>query len=247
MSLRFAVVHEAGADFRIATELADRVLVVTFDWVDEDLLPHQREWVAEAPGGYRLTWANIKQLASEAGIRVRGHFDGKPQFHDAAAARRAILYLLKAVPDLDAVVLIRDQDGDAERRKGLDQARNEDRSELVIVVGLAIVERETWVVSGFDPQDASESSRLATERQKLGFDPRLRSHELTACKDDNATRSPKRVLRELAGDDRDRERCCWKDSSLEVLRERGVENGLAAYLDEVRARLAPLIGHVPNA
>jgi hypothetical protein len=244
MSQRFAVVHEAEADFTTATELADRVLVDTIDWLDADLLAHQREWVAEEAGGHRLTWKALKQLAHEAGIRVHGHFDGEPALPDAAAARRAILYLLTAVPDLKAVLLIRDQDDEPERRAGLEQARGQDRSGVVIVVGLAVVERECWVISGFDPQDEGESSRLDAERGKLGFDPRLRSHELTACKDDQAHRSPKRVLRHLSGDDRDRERRCWTEAPLEVLREGGNLNGLADYLHEVRDRLAPLIGHV---
>src|SRR5436853_6297946 len=89
MSARFAVVHEADADFRTATELADRVLVEAIEWLDEDLLPDQREWVAELAGGHRLTWKGIKKLAREAGIRVHGHFDGKPKLLEAAAARRA--------------------------------------------------------------------------------------------------------------------------------------------------------------
>jgi hypothetical protein len=33
MSVRFAVVHEADADFQTATELADRVLVEAIDWL----------------------------------------------------------------------------------------------------------------------------------------------------------------------------------------------------------------------
>jgi hypothetical protein len=153
MSQRFAVVHEAEADFRTATELADRVLVEAIDWLDDDLLAHQRVWVGEVPGGHRLTWKAIKQLAHEAGIRVHGHFGGEPALPDAAAARRAALYLLAALPNLKAILLIRDQDDEPERRAGLEQARRQDRSGIVIVVGLAVVERESWVVSGFEPQD----------------------------------------------------------------------------------------------
>src|SRR5438045_436386 len=100
MSLHFAVVHEAEADFRTATELADRVLVDAIGWIDEDLLAHQRQWVAREAGGHRLTWKAIKALASHAGIRAHGHFDGEPARPDAAAARRAILYLRAAFPDL---------------------------------------------------------------------------------------------------------------------------------------------------
>jgi hypothetical protein len=202
--------------------------------------------VAEAAGGHRLTWKALKQLARDAGIRAHGHFDGEPGLPDAAAARRAILYLLEVIPDLKAILLIRDQDDEPERRAGLEQARRQDRSGVAIVVGLAVVERESWVVSGFEPQDDGESSRLDAERSTLGFDPRLRSHELTACKDDNAIRSPKRVLRQLSGGDGHRERRCWTDTRLELLRERGDGNGLASYLHEVRDRLAPLIGYVPQ-
>ncbi len=243
MSQRFAVVHEAEADFRIATELADRVLLEAIDWLDEHL-DQQREWVGKVSGDRRLTWKAIPQLASQIGIKAHGHFDGQPGEADAKAARRAILFLREAIPDLNAIVLIRDQDDQPERRIGLEQARSEHHGQPVIVVGLAVVEREAWVISGFDPdpQNEAENDRFNTERQTLGIDPRSRSHELTAGKDDHATRSPKRVLRQLSGNDQDRERRCWTETPLERLRERGGENGLRAFLFEVRCRLAPLIG-----
>lgn len=244
MSLCFAVVHEAEADFHTATELADRALVEAIDWLDEDQIADQREWVAQESEGRRLTWKAIPQLARELGIRAHGHFDGKPGEADAAAARRAILFLLKIFPDLDAILLIRDQDDQPKRRTGLEKARDNDHSGVEIIIGLAVVERECWVISGFNPQGDEETARLETERQNLGFDPRQKSHELTACKDDRARRSPKRVLRMLCGSDRDRECRCWANTDLDVLRDRGGENGLAAYLREVRDRLAPLIGHV---
>jgi hypothetical protein len=246
MSLRFAVVHEAGADFRTATELADRVLLEAVEWLDDDLIGNQREWVAETASRERLTWIGIKQLAHDAGIRIHGHFDGQPGLPDAAAARRAILFLLRTMPDLNAIVLIRDQDDQPERRLGLEQARNQDRSGIVIAMGVAVVERECWVLSGFEPENEGETSSLEIERKKLGLDLRLRSHDLTACKNDGAVHSPKRVLRQLTGGDWDRERRCWIETSLQVLRERGGENGLVAYLDEVRNRLGPLLGHVPE-
>lgn len=244
MSLRFAVVHEAEADFRTATELADRTLVEAIDWIDEQQLPYQREWVGTATDGRRLNWTTISQLARELGIRAHGHFDGEPGEADAAAARRAILFLSASLPDLQAILLIRDQDDQPERRVGLEQARRHDCSGTPIVVGLAVVEREAWVISGFDPQSGEETTRLEGERQKLGFDPRLRNHELGACKDDRALRSPKRVLKQLSADDWDRERHCWTHAPLELLRERGGENGLTAYLQEIRDRLAPMLGHV---
>src|SRR5436190_19673375 len=99
MSLRFAVVHEDEADFRTATELADRILLEAVDdWLDADQLVYQRTWLPETPRGERLTWKGIKQSAQDAGIRAHGHFGGEPGYPDAAAARRAILFLLEREP-----------------------------------------------------------------------------------------------------------------------------------------------------
>jgi len=244
MSHCFAVVAEAPADHRTATELADRELLeASPDWLDEDQLPHQREWVVEVSGEL-LTWKRIRKLAGAAGIEAEGFFNGEPGLPDARAARRALRYLRATVPELEAVVLIRDQDDQTDRRKGLNQARREDHEGLVIVVGLAVAEREASIISGFVPQNEDEQTRLDAERQTLGFDPCERSHELTAGKDDTAKRSPKRVLQALTGGNFDRERSCWVNAPLARLHERGAENGLAQYLQEVRTHLAGLMGHV---
>jgi len=242
--LLFAVVHEAPADFQTATELADRVLVESIDWMEEHLLDHQRAWIGEWSGD-RLLWTRIGQLALDAGITAMGHFEGEPGQHDAHTARRAIRYLKSAIPNLAGVLLVRDQDDKPARRAGLEQARREAKLPIPVVVGLAVVERESWVISGFDPQNAGEESRLAEERQRLGFDPRLRSEELTACKKDKARRSPKRVLLALCQRDHERERQCWRETPIETLRTRGANNGLGAFLEEVK-EIAKLIGHIPH-
>jgi hypothetical protein len=161
VSLQFAVVHEAPADFQTATELADRVLVEAFDWLEEDQLQYQRTWLKDV-GGVPLTWKRVKQSALDAGINAIGFFDGDPAEPDARAARRAILYLRYALPNLSGVLLMRDQDDQPERRVGLEQARQQETVRLPIVVGLAVVERECWVISGFDPQDEVEESQLET-------------------------------------------------------------------------------------
>jgi len=243
VTLRFAVVYEATADFQTATELADRVFVESIGWLEEHLLVHQRTWIREWSGA-PLTWKRIKRSALLSGFKVRGLYDEQPAKPDARAAHRAILYLRYIIPELAGILLIRDQDNQTERRAGLEQAQRKLGRAFPVVVGLAVVERECWVISGFDPKDQTEESRLAAERQKLGFDPRQHSEELTACKNDNALRSPKRVLGVLCDGSANRERRCWRETDLATLRNRGAKNGLGAFLDEVRQELASLIGHV---
>ena len=105
-------------DAQTATELADRVFVEAITWLDEDSLDYQRQWLTEAADRRRLTWTGMKHLASEAGIKVHGHFDGEPGLPDAAAARRAIHYVLRTLPEVNAILLIRDQDDQPNRRGG---------------------------------------------------------------------------------------------------------------------------------
>jgi hypothetical protein len=245
MSKRIAVVYEAPADFRTGTELADRVLIEAIDWLNGDLLIDQRQWIGEL-GHEKLKWNTIARLATAAGIRAHGHIDGRPLEADAAAARRAIAFLKSTFNDLAAIVLLRDQDDQPERRDGLEQARSVDHG-MPIVIGLAVVEREAWVISGFEPKDDAEKDKLDNERKKLGFCPQEQSHKLTADKDNNAPRSPKRVLKELTDGRYERQRECWTETPLDALQKRGQENGLAAFINEVRTRLAPLIGHVARS
>jgi hypothetical protein len=236
-----AVVYEGQADFIIATELADRVFLREIEWLDESLLDSQRRWCDCAPDGTPLQWRAIPKRARELGIRVHGHFDGQPALPDAQATRRAIAFVLYQFNTVDVVVLIRDMDDQSERRNGIDQARVVFSLDSQIVVGVAIPEVETWIISGFEPEDENEQASLESETQKLGKSPNTYSHELTACKNDTALRSPKRVLSVLTHGNWERHRKCWRETPLNVLESRGESNGLKDYLDEVKQQLVPLI------
>lgn len=235
------VVCEAPADFTTATELADRVLLSKIEWLEPEWLPSQRSWVNTLGQG-TLTWTTIKNAADAAGLRIHGHFGDVPALPDANAARRAISYIRSRFGSVAAVVLIRDIDHQPERREGLQQARDHAAVAFPIVIGVARVERESWVLSGFLPLNDDELERLAGGlRQELGFDPTARPHELTACKDDLAKKSPIRVLNVLVGSDAGRERSCWRETPLDTLRLRGSNNGLADFMSEVEERLGPLV------
>ncbi|HCS52254.1 hypothetical protein [Rubinisphaera sp.] len=234
-----AIVCEAPADFLISSELADRVVLNEVEWLEIGLLDSQRTWIRES-NGTELLWKHIKSLARPLGIKIHGHFGGEPGQPDASIARRAIL-LLRRLFDPDAIMLIRDADNQAERLKGLNQARDHFGDEPKIVIGVADPEREAWVIAGFDPSDETEQKLLESERQNLGFDPRTRSHELTATNDDQAKKSPKRVLKVLTCDSVERENPCWQETELTTLESNGRSNGLCPFLAEVKQHLVPLI------
>lgn len=239
VSLRFAVVYEAPADFQTATDLADRVFVDAIDWLEPEHLPYQRVWLGKA-GEKPLTWSRVGDLARAVDIRARGLFDGSPALQHAKLARRTILYLRKAIPNLDAILLIRDGDNEPDRRKGLEQAREKADHPERIVIGVADLERESWVLCGFIPGNDDETARLDRLRDDLHFDPCTHSHGLTARKDHEAG-SPKYVLGILCDGKQEREQRCWREAPLARLREHGAANGLRAFLDEVQDRLAPLL------
>lgn len=236
----FVVVCEAKADFVISTELADRVFCDRIDWIEAEMIDAYRQYEGRDQDQHFLTWFDVKSLARETGIRVRGFIEGQPPELDAQQAQKAIRIIDVKWPEFAGILLIRDDDGQTNRRRGLEQARSESSRSQKIVIGLAHTKRECWVLAGFEPNDDDESARLANVRQKLGFDPRLHAHRLTA-KHDPDTRSAKAVLAKLVEGHHDREATCWRNTSLEILRERGRKTGLAQYLEEVETRLVPIL------
>lgn len=136
-------------------------------------------------------------------------------------------------------------DGDNEgpaRRAAMERARKESTTipPERIVVAVPMPEREAWHISGFESKDAAEQSRLAQTRTDLGKDPRTSSHELKHGRDE-AKNNAKRVLTVLTEDDAAREHACIFETPLEVLRQRGRENGLVDFLDQVQSRLGTLV------
>lgn len=243
LSHKFVVIAEAPADIKIACDLGDRLLTQAEDWIDDQTLQSAREWitaVSDEHGVEPLLWKNVAKLARRKRIQKLGHFDGKPGHPDARQARIALILARRIVSDLAGVILVRDSDQQLSRGAGLQQAKDTSVG-LSIAIGLAIPEREAWVLAGFEPQDDREKKVLSDERRRIGFDPRTHSHQLMATSDDRADKSPKRVLRSLSGGAPDREAMCWLETDLETLRLRGDQNGLKAFLDELKQLLIPPI------
>ena len=235
MSWSIALVCEAPADRQTAAALTTRVACNAVDWMEPEYL----QFRGYKPDDPQLLWREVKTTAVANNVSVVGFINGLPASPDAHNAMRALILFNRLDPKPDAVLLIRDSDNDLDRRDGLHQARAAEPWPFPVVIGLAHTKRECWHIAGFEPKDEEERERCEKERLLLGFDPRTRSHELTAKHDENNDkRSAKRVLRVLIADDFAREAECL--TVLTVLHERGEENGLREFLREIEAALVPI-------
>lgn len=249
--MEFVVIVEGPDDARTACALADRVIVEEGPhWLTPHTRDTMRTWTGLLPETDDFTqWADVKELAqSRVGRNLGFPKSGKPGGADLAQARKAIKLhaLIRDDDDAPTLLLVRDTDGERDSRSDFEQARRQPETPgwLTVVVGVAAPKREAWVLHGFDPQDADEEERLSEMKQELGCDPRTEAHTLDASAT-GAQNNAKRVLGELVRSD-EREQQCWTATELSVLRKRGRETGLTAYLEEVEERLLPLFRSRPE-
>ncbi|MFZ5442082.1 MAG: hypothetical protein ACOZQL_18895 [Myxococcota bacterium] len=225
---RFGSLGEGPFDHRLGRDLFDRVTEETIDWTSGQL-DALRTWIHE------LRWNSPRDPVS--GFKM-GKFDGLPRDRDAYST---VQYLSQfEARGCEFVLILRDEDGDPAReqsiRTGVDEFSSRFRSPLRVLVGCPRFEGESWVLSGFVARDGAESQRVAEEKTRLGLDPTLEPERLTAKKD-HELRSAKRVLASLCNGDHKRTEDCWRETPLDVLRERGASNGLANFLADA-ARIA---------
>lgn len=245
--LRIVCFAEAAADARLGSGLGDRVLVEEGpEWVESALLPHLREWTGLEADQSFTKWTDVKKHYGRSGRpRYLGHPTSGYQRAGYAMAAKALILaetLAGAGPGALAVLMQSDCDASEDQRAGLRQAAADPRfAGLTVVVGIADKMREAWVLNGFVPQSGEEAEALRRLTTELGFDPTRQAERLRAP-NESEPRHPKRVLSELTGDDPSREERCWLETPLDELRQRGAGTGLTAFLDELRDRLAPVIG-----
>ncbi len=181
-------------------------------------------------------------------LKTRGHYKGQPLKTGAAAYRKALLWAYSEQYPLDAMILVKDTDGKSESLDGLWQVI--DIVSRPIILAAPHRDAEAWFVAGLRPEEGTEESvRLEQIRGELSFDPCEEPHRLTSSPN-TANTDAKRVLRRILHDEDasrpielDRqaavaERCF---SDLALLRERGVATGLVAFLEQIEARLYPLL------
>ncbi len=244
--LRIAVVCEAPADHELATHLADRLLLERLPWLHDVSLDHVRRWQGLLEHEPFLPWDQVPRLAREKPLRVNGKFGAESGAMDAANARRALL-LFATLPKSQqphAVMLIRDTDGHEERCIGLQQARTDPQRPwpFPIVIGAEHCKRESWILAGFQASDQKEQLRLSELRQHLGFHPCEKPEQLTASDDaESSKRSAKKVLAALTGNDPVRDHPCYRETPLDLLRQRGQLCGLSNFLAYVEKRIVPLV------
>jgi hypothetical protein len=247
----FIVVCEAQADATIACSLADRVLCEDEQspgWIEPEILDALRKWSGFGPNESFTTWSSLPGIFNDPALRIprflRRESPDRRNQYDYPEARKAILVailLQKKRPSIRGLLLIRDMDQQEEERKdSLIKARVDAQlSQLTVVLGMASPKREAWVLNGFVYMDNEEQTRLDQLQHELGFNPCLEIHRLNGRRGED--RDIKRVLNELTNHDKNRERDCWEQTPLPTLRQNGPHTGLAAYLDEVRDRLLPLL------
>ena len=260
LMLEFIVIVESSADARTATKLAERIIVENVDWLEPDNLQHFFRWSGlEEPAGHSC-WKDIRDIIERAkilGLRIPkflGHNQTRQLKADGAATKKIITLVEflchKKSRQVGAVLLIRDIDNQPARVEGIKQVRSEPNGQqpkFEIIIGIANRMREAWVLNGFIPSNSKENQCLEEIKTKLKFDPCKEAHKLRSnlWEEPDRARNPKVVLNKLTGGDSVREQQCWEETSLKILRSKGTDTGLTAYLHEVEHRLVPIIRN-PN-
>jgi|GEM_PF-2164927 len=248
MSNRIVVIGEAQGDFEVARELIDQSILrcVELTWIKEDVdLEHHRIYRGFEQSQEFVVWGWLDTTnTKDYRIRSRGMFENDWPSHDVALRiQRAIFHF---VNDAEFIVVVKDTDGNELHETQLRSVR-ELVEKMPVVVGIEHTKLECWLVAGFNPQNPTEEERLQTlclgEKPGIGFNPCLRSHELTATgpASKGDPRNAKRVLEFLVGDDwRVALRSLHRDNH-PILSARGEHNGLADFLSDIRERLIRVV------
>lgn len=238
--LRCVVVGEDAAHAEIAAVWVKRRVLERHAWARE------QDWSDIVTWGGAGAWErpyfkhlDIKSWA-EKSRRIRIRFlKGDPSVSDEEAHMFLRALIWAGLEGFDVVVLGRDVDGRPGRRDGFLRATR-DRDWSFAVLGLLPEpESEAWYVAGFVPRSKREEESLAAITKQLRFDPTEMPHRLTSTVA-GGPRDAKAVRDALSGADDDRRRDCL-DAPFDRLRRVGAACGIVDFLDDIEARLLPLV------
>jgi hypothetical protein len=265
------LVIEGSSDFAVVTKLAERVLQENIKWLDENLLSLSLRWRGiqdyESDNDCKYsTWKDLNDIEEKllnsigrkrlkSRPRYIGRKKGKAAGYDYPSAHqtlRMVELLRKHEPtrDIAGVVLFRDLDNQAmKRRESLESARKDfDELSLHVVIGTALPSSEAWILNGFvlsSHQQERDIIEQVKKTQGLTFNPCTESHRITPGQGEgSASRRAKEIRNKLVelsqSQDRDfREEDLWEKTDLQRLRQRGMNTRLTDYLREIEERLVP--------
>lgn len=245
------VFAESLSDQRAVCGIADRILLAhsPADWEERESvaspdLARCRAWVGLDDGEMFFDLHRYKERAARNPRRFARRPAGESGGYDYALVRIGMQLCVEATskrPHIRGLLIIRDMDAQAERRKvSADDASDAGSDDFVILFARPDPSKETWLLHGFIPKNKTEEMRLATEKAKLQFDPTTEAHRLRAM-NEGEVRNPKRVLRFLVDEDRGREDECWERPPLPTLWNRGKQTGLRLFCEQVEEKLLPMI------
>jgi hypothetical protein len=178
----------------------------------------------------------------------RGKFEGTPGENAAKLGRKAFAIGLelrrKQGGKLDAILLLMDMDEQPERRKGLEQARNEAHSKepaVAMILGCPSESMEAWVLASLrlDTPEGQARLKACMAKHRLSTNPceqaQLLSHK------ENVPRSSKQILATLIQNNPEEPELSLRTAPLSLLRQRGAQSGLANFMDELE-QLCGLFG-----
>lgn len=246
--LEFVLVAEGKNDEQVIPCLADRVLCAGEDWIRDNFGDDPErlwKWTAIEPDPvYRYTsWVQIAKLGDKYKNKLR-IYSRPGEGYRTAETRRAIAVcvLLRRDKPTAALILARDLDSKPiEHRKTMEAVRQENKTTLNFPIILATPNRvvESWMLHGFICENEHEEEQLKTLRQDFGFDPCTHGHQLHP---DDAKDVIGKLISDTGGSkNMERRGRCWANTDLKTLSERGQDSHLAAFLDEVKNDLLPLL------
>ena len=256
--ITIVVVCEGPSEPLRLSALADRVFERDAPWFSEyEDRDDLRRYTGLQDGRAYLAWRDVKGLHRQW-VRLDGFRRGLRSLGgDHVAARRALLLVARVHNDdepINGVIMFRDEDrpgtGRAEQLCAARDELRDGQGEGVthpwrqhVAVGVAVPKMEAWVLAGFVPEPGTDEPRqLREQRERLGFSPNMRPHELWASdRAASSKRSAKKVCGALCPSD-ERQLACLTDTDFEVLCDRGRGAGLVDFVDDVNRELSPLFG-----